>query len=498
MKKFIVTLTFSLFAILSQSFQCESPEMTTAKLAIRNKDLDKAELNLEKEIRNNPNNAEAYIYLAEVRQLKYDFMGAAKAIIGSEPVISQTKDFRLRIQAEQFKGNLWRLCYNFGIDMFNRYFGSRNEKFLDSAIYIFTAGITVRPQVYDFYPLIAQAYEIKGDTSNALKFYSLYADIIKEELNLSKDYGIYLKMPREDFISKVGKPISTRGIRFSPERDSILIDRFELQGKETYVYSSDKAGFFTIFGWRVNPPKHWLSDEKEQPTELNSMPFAAMAQTYFNRRDYDNAIKNIKLLLLLEPDNSEANAFLVSIYQLENKQDEAIKYAQSLIKQDPKNKLYYAIYGDILLQLGKYDDAISQYEKALEIDPNYDIVIRNCAAAYKNKVALIQKRQIDENKINEKEYIGDLEKSANYFERAKNTARFTNDYELYKDLAEIYFVMNKQNDLKKIVAEMEALDSIIKPEEKESYLLALLKIYSTFLKDEKKTKDIQQRIENLK
>lgn len=497
-RKIILIVTFFIFAIFAQSFQCESPEMTTAKLAIRNKDLDKAELNLEKEIRNNPNNAEAYIILAEVRQLKYDFMGAAKAINSSDSVIAKLKDFRLRIQAEQFKGNLWRLCYNFGIDMFNRYFGSKNEKFLDSAIYIFIAGITVRPQVYDFYPLIAQAYEIKADTTNAIKYYTLYADIIKEELNLSKDYGIYLKMPREDFISKVGKPSSTRGIRFSPERDSILIDKFDLQGRETYVYSSDKVGFFTIFGWRVNPPKHWLDDEKHQPTELNSMPFAALAQTYFNRRDYDNAVKYIKFLLLLEPDNSEANAFLVNIYQLENKQDEAIKYAQSLIKQDPKNKLYYAIYGDILLQLGKYDDAISQYEKALEIDPNYDIVIRNCAAAYKNKVAIIQKRQVEENKFDEKEYIGDLEKSAKYFERAKNTAKFTNDYEVYKDLAEIYFVMNKQENLKKTVAEMEALEALIKDEDKESYLLALLKIYSTFLKDEKKTKQIQERIENLK
>lgn len=469
--------------------------MTTAKLAVRNKDLDKAELNLEKEIRNNPNNAEAYIMLAEVRQMKYDFMGAAQAINSSDSLI---KDFRLRIQAEQFKGNLWRLSYNFGIDMFNRYFATKNIKFLDSSIKIFQAGITVRPQIYDFYPLIAQAYEVKGDTSNAIKYYTLYGDMIKEELNFSKEYGVYLKMPREDLIVKIGKPVKSRGIRFSPERDSLLIDKFELKGKEVYVYSSDKAGFFTIFGWRVNPPKHWLDDEKEQPTELNSTPFAALAQTYFNRGDYENSVKYIKLLLLLEPDNSEANAFLVNIYQLENKQDEAIKFAQSLIAQDPKNKLYHAIYGDILLQLGRYDDAISEYEKALEIDPNYDIVIRNCAAAYKNKVALIQKRQIEENKLNEKEYIGDLEKSAKYFERAKKTPRFANDYELYKDLAEIYFVMNKQDNLKQIVAEMEALDALVKDDEKENYLLALLKVYSSFLKDEKKTKMVQERIENLR
>ncbi|MGB9913416.1 MAG: tetratricopeptide repeat protein, partial [Candidatus Kapaibacteriota bacterium] len=315
---------------------------------------------------------------------------------------------------------------------------------------------------------------------------------------LCNDYGIYTKMPREDFIAKVGKPKNTKGIRFSPQSDSILIDQFDLKGKEVYVYSNDKLGFFTIFGWRVNPPKHWPTNEKEQPTELNTTPFAVLAQTYFNRHDYEKTVDYIKKILLLEPDNTEANAFLINIYQLENKQNEAIEFAKTLIAKDPKNKLYHAIYGDILLQLGKYDDAITEYEKALAIDPNYDLAIRNCAAAYKNKVAVIQKRQLEENKINEKEYINDLEKSANLFERAKKTPRFTNDFEIYKDLAEIYFVMNKQDNLKQTVAEMEALDATVRDEDKEQYYLALLKIYSSFLKDEKKTKSIQERLENLK
>lgn len=494
-RKYFVFIVFFLFAIILQSFQCESPEFTTAKLAIRNKDLDKAELNLEKEIKNNPNNGEAYIMLAEVRLMKNDYRGAALTINSADSVL---KDVMLKIQAEQFKSNLWRLAYNNGIDLFNRYFSTKNAKFLDSAISVFNAGVLVRPQIYDFYPLIAQAYEVKGDTTNAVKYYTLYADMVKEELELCKEYGIYVNMPRKDFLEKAGKPIMTKGLRFSPQSDSILIDRFDLKGKEVYLYSRDKEGYFKIFGWRVNPPKHWPTNEKEQPTELNSTPFAALAQTYFNRRDYENSVKYIKLLLLLEPDNSEANAFLVNIYQLENRQDEAIKFAQSLIAQDPKNKLYHAIYGDILLQLGKYDEAISEYEKALAIDPNYDLVLRNCAAAYKNKVAIIQKRQIDENKINEKEYIDDLKKSAELFERVKKTPRFTNDFEIYKDLAEIYFVMNKQDSLKQTVAEMEAIEQLVKDEEKEQYYLALLKIYSSFLKDEKKTKSVQERLESLK
>lgn len=58
--------------------------------------------------------------------------------------------------------------------------------------------------------------------------------------------------------------------------------------------------------------------------------------------------------------------------------------------------------------------------------------------------------------------------------------------------------MNKQDELKKTVAELEALDAVIKDEDRENYLLALLKVYSSYLKDEKKTKAIQDKIESLK
>ncbi len=499
MKRKFFFYCFSLaFILLVQGFQCSSPEFTTAKVALQQRDYQKAEENLMKEIQNNPNNAEAYIYLSEVRLMRNDFMGSAIVINNSDSAVRNSKNFELITRAEQLKGQIWRLAYNFGIDLFNRFFATKDTKFLDSAINVFRAGITVRPQIYDFYPLIAQAYEVKGDTFNAVKYYQLYCDLIKEELNFSRSVGVYLKMPREDLITKIGKPQLSRGIRFSPDRDSIQIDKFDYNNNEVYVYSSDKEGFFTIFGWRVNPPKSWLNDEKEQPTELNTAPFASLAQYYFEKKDYENSAKYVKYILLLEPDNSEANAFLVNIYQLSNKQEEAIKFAESLVAQNPKNRLYHAIYGDILMQLGKYDQAITQYEKALQIDPNFDIALRNCAAAYKNKVAIIQKRQLDENKLNEKEYIGDLEKSAQYFEKARSTPRFANDFEIYKDLAEIYFVSNKQSDLKRIVAELEALEPIVKSEERENYLLALLKVYSSFLKDEKKTKEIQEKIENLR
>lgn len=523
-RKLFFILFFGVFILLAQSFQCASPEITTAKVALKNRDYQKAETFLEKELQNNPSNTEAYLLLAETKIQLGDLPGAARVINLSDPHI---KDAVTKVQAEMIKGNIWRICYNTGIDYFNRYFTKKRTSLLDSAILIFQAGLFLRPQINDFYPLIGQAYEVKQDTQNAIKYYELYGEKIQNELQIASEKGLYLKIPRTTTLSKLGKPNYSKGLRFSPQSDSIIIDFFSFNNNDLYLFSNDREGSFTVFGWKANPPKDWLSEEKEQPTELNSTPFAALAQIFFNRKQYDKAIENVKKILILEPENSDVNAFLVSIYDLQGKRDKASKFIETLVQKDPNNKLYRAQYGDILMQLNEYERAIEQYETALKIDPNYDVALRNCAAAYKNKVAMIIKQQSEmldsikkqqaqsatakkgakgtpkptadnSTQIDPAKFMPYVEKSIDYYQQAKNLPRFSNDYMLYEDLAQLYYVLGKLDDVKKITVELEAIESLIKDEDKEQYYYALLKIYDTLLKDDKKIQEIQEKINKLK
>lgn len=522
-KKVVFLLFFGVFVLLVQSFQCASPEMTTAKVALKNRDLQKAETFLEKELQNNPNNAKAYLLLAETKMQMGNLIGAARVIKQSDQYV---KDAIIKVQAEMIKGNIWRLCYNNGIDYFNRYFSKKNSLLLDTAIMVFEAGLYVRPNINDFYPLIGQAYEVKGDTQNAIKYYELYSKQIQPELRLASEKGLYLKQELSSALEKLGKPNYSKAIKISPQSDSIMIDYFTLGNDELYLFSSNREGKFLTIGWKVNPPKDWLTDEKEQPTELNSTPFAALAQLYYNQKLYDKAIENVKKILILEPENSDVNAFLVLLYDLQGKRDEAVSFIESLVQRNPDNKLYRAQYGDILMQLNQYDKAIEQYEMALKIDPSYDVAIRNCAAGYKNKVALIIKQESDrldslkkieaetpktkkggkeptgattsQQQINPTKFMSYVEKSITYYEKAKEFPRFSNDYTLYEDLSQLYYVAGKTEELKKIVAELESIEQIIKKEDKEQYYYALLKIYDTLLKNSDKVQEIQEKIKNLK
>jgi len=66
----------------------------------------------------------------------------------------------------------------------------------------------------------------------------------------------------------------------------------------------------------------------------------------------------------------------------EGKYEEAIKEFKESIKLNPNNpKAYYRI-GQIYLKLEKYDDAIDYFEQSLKIDPSRGDSYKNLAKAY--------------------------------------------------------------------------------------------------------------------
>ena len=130
-KVFLTLLCLIIGGFLTQGFQCASPEMTTAKLAIRNSEWEKATTNLEKELSKNPKNIEAWIMLTQVHQSTGRYEEAAKTVSSAEKNVT---DDNVMIQVKQLKSQIWVNCYNQGVDFANQYFSSKNTKYLDSSI----------------------------------------------------------------------------------------------------------------------------------------------------------------------------------------------------------------------------------------------------------------------------------------------------------------------------------------------------------------------------
>ena len=502
MKKTMLLIVFLIIgAILTQGFQCASPELTTAKIAKRNKDWEKVKSSLEREIEKNSTNGETWLLLVEAYQNLKQVEEAVATLTKGERYIT---DEELKKGIPFIKYQLSVECFNEGIEHFNKYVNQKKESEFLSTIKCFESGLKIRPSNPDYYRLIGTAYELKGDTVNSIANFTKYTNMLKNEIDFASEKTVSLNMTRTDAITSLGKSVESKGIKSCPECDSVIVDGYNYKSKEVTAYFvDDKKGNMTLMGWRFDLPKDLFYLEKLQPFKLYTGPFFSLAATYFDKKEYEKALENIRAITILEPSNPDANNALVQIYDLQGKKDESIKYISDLVTKFPNNKNYLAQYGNILFQLEKYDEAIKQYQYALKIDPEFGDVLRNLAASYKNKVSQIQKsqqEQMDKDpkyKIDPNEWLPILKSSCEYFERARKTQKYLYDFEVMGELAEIYWVTGDKPKHTTIVSELRSLENSIDDAKKLQYYQVLLKIYDKMEDATKELDYIQEKIKSL-
>jgi tetratricopeptide (TPR) repeat protein len=498
-KRIIISLVLLLTgSILFQSFQCSSKEMTTAKIAYDQKDYPKAKEYIKKELQLNPASVEAYQILTEINMQLGEWKEAAE---NSKKAYKNASDPIVIDNIKRLQNNIWTQCYNKGLRFYNLNLSKSDPTLLDSAIAMFEAGSIVRPEFEDFSYMNALTYEMKEDEENAIKYYKEYISKVQPEVDYLVSNGAFLNMPRTEALKKFGEPDKSTGQPASREKDSIIIDYYEEGGKDNFVfYYSENRAPFNIMGVRVDAPDYWLDSEKRLPADLKKSPFAALAQIYFTKNDYQKALEYAELITQIDPSDQQVSRFVIELYTKMDKIDVAKEKLEGYIKNDPGNKLFYAQYGDIFLNNKEFLKAVEQYEKALEIDPEFSFALRNAATAYKNHAVILQQEQqkkYDEDdtyEIKTDEYFPYLEKSAVYFEKALKTKDFKNDFQVLGELTNIYSVLEDEDDLKRVVKQLESIEFSIKKENKESYYYILLKVYSD-MGEEDKMKVIQKKLE---
>lgn len=499
-KKYTLML-LSLFigAFLMQGFQCASPEYTTAKLALKNREYTKAEEYFEKELKKNQQNGEAWMFMAETKLYLRKFVEANEA--ADNAIKYAGKDLKIQMQAVNLKSKLWRDTYSSVINNMNKYFKTKNDSALDIALKYTEIGNQIAPYIYEFLNLEGYLYQLKNDMTNAIRIYEKYYQEILPNIEFAKTKNIYMDMSRNDVLIALGEPLASRGGR-EPRGDSSIIDIFKIDGKELFIKSAGKNGDFKVKTWRYDPPATMTDIDKMILFDLATDPMVELVQHYYDNKQYEKALNVLNSLLVLKPNNEQINNFMITLYDAMGKKDEATKRMEQLIKSDPKNKSFRLSYGNLLMQLDRYDDAIVQYETALKLDPKYYDALRNLASAYKNKAYVIQKRQIEEakgdkTKMKPDEYLPYIKKSGENFEKCRNTPRYANDVNILFDLVDIYFVTKQTNKMKQAISELEAMEATVGKDDKENYYLNMLKIFQQRLPDEKKSEFYENKIKNL-
>jgi len=118
--------------------------------------------------------------------------------------------------------------------------------------------------------------------------------------------------------------------------------------------------------------------------EDESKDYFMLALIYVEKKDYINALKALKKVLELKPEDPKTKVLLTKVMTLINKAntsydntsidqnmiDEISKYRKQ-IKENPQDHVAYYKLGVICVKMQKYDIAMGNLKKALEIKPDY-------------------------------------------------------------------------------------------------------------------------------
>jgi tetratricopeptide (TPR) repeat protein len=148
--------------LASTGFQCGSAEITSAKLYLQQKQWDKAEQSLMKEVAKNDKNEEAWFLLGQARLEQKNYTGMNEAY-SRALALGNTHQKEI----SQNRLAIWANLYNEGVSMYNK--GKEDPAQYDKAIQNFNTAIEVVPDSASTYYVAALAHYAKKDFGGAMK-----------------------------------------------------------------------------------------------------------------------------------------------------------------------------------------------------------------------------------------------------------------------------------------------------------------------------------------
>ncbi len=120
-------------------------------------------------------------------------------------------------------------------------------------------------------------------------------------------------------------------------------------------------------------------------------PYVAVAGAYAGLKRYDEAIKNYKTAINLDPDSAYARHGLSVVYVITGEKDKAVEQLNEALRIDPGMSDAHYNLALIYEEMGKTDEAVYHYGMVLKINPN-DLDARERLAALQRRLPFLKER----------------------------------------------------------------------------------------------------------
>lgn len=477
----------ALFMALS-GFDCASTQMTTAKVALQRKDYAAAATALEKEVKERPNNAEAWYTLGEVYEQQMRIADAARANerarAGTEPKLSP--EMMQNTYLRQF--NLWRSTYNRAlaayrnapmlVDPRDREAPYDSIPDVSRALAILDTAQIVGPEYSENLYFRATLYEEAGDEANTARTYQQYVDQMAPFVEQGSKLGLTLQMTQAQVEAKLGKP--TRA-----EISDTMGGFYFYQPQNVYVYFAPATTKrpTVVEGWRsfdASVPEAL----RAAPTIIRADPYAVLGLDARNRKEYDRALEYLQTLSRLDPAREGVSSTITQIYIDTKRVDEAIASLRAEIAANPSDARPLIELGNLYFGAERFAEATESFRRVTTMnlaadDQNLRTALFNLGAVYKNLGARLQDsiKRVSNGKPTKAQnevYFKPLRESVTFFEQYSKSN--PSDYAAAVELANLYYVLDDTANRDRIVRHLETLQSANAGDR--SYWRAMSKLYA--------------------
>ncbi len=122
--------------------------------------------------------------------------------------------------------------------------------------------------------------------------------------------------------------------------------------------------------------------DAKKSSSVDAKTYYQLGNDFYEKADYEKAIENYNMAILLNPIFSEAyfNRALC-YYQLKNFEKSIIDYSKAA-ELDPPNSIIYNNRGDAYYRKQDFKEAVKDYDKAIQLNPNYLKAFYNRGLSY--------------------------------------------------------------------------------------------------------------------
>lgn len=384
-KYFILTLSIVFMWLTFSAYQCASTEITSARLYIQQKNWDKAEEVLKKEVTKNPQSEEGWYLTGFVKHEKRDYKGMLEAFQNALKIGN-----KFEREINQLLKASWAENFNDGVNYFNlanRMTNPDSVKMLrQKAINAFETAIQMQPDSNDTYRNLVFVYLSAGDLEGSIEPSERWVKRVKSLESYQVLTEIYYTKAEQQWM----KYLTTKNIQDSVKAIELynITEQYASEGLQKYPNDGTLNSF--LFNTFISLGKKDLALQKakdavdQNPNDkYTNYNYGTML---LEAKDYEQAVKYFKKSLEIDPNYENAIYNIAACYinwgiQVREKEEEtnatertykryfeeARVYLEKLVELTPNDFKTWERLGQVYAVLGMKDKAEQAFNKADEL-----------------------------------------------------------------------------------------------------------------------------------